>query len=91
MKGFNSRAFFKKLNFDRFLNFFEMALVFIHFQSGLVFYLNRISLVVFDIKIVVITPCYEIIVTFYFRGNGFDGCTILEKGMSPWHPRIVYK
>ena len=81
MKGFNSRAFFIKLNFDRFFNFFEITLVFIPFQSGLIFLLNRVSLVVFEIKIVVITPCYEIIVTFHFRGNGFDGCTTPEKGM----------
>ena len=56
-----------------------MTLVFIPFQSGLVFKLNTVSLVVFDIKITVITPCYEFIVTFYFIGNESDGCTSSEK------------
>ena len=76
MLGLNSRAFFVNLNFSQFLTFFKLTLDFIPSQSSLVFKFNRVTLVVFDDENTIVVTCYEIIVTFYFVGNGFDGCII---------------
>ena len=76
MLGLNSRAFFVNLNFSQFLTFFKLSLDFVPWQSSLVFKFNRVTLVVFDEENTIVMTCYEIIVTFYFVGNGFDGCII---------------
>ena len=89
MQGLNSREIFVKLNFSRFFTFFKMTLDFIPRQSRLVFKSNRVTLVVFGKENTIIMTCYEFIVTFYFGGNGFHWCTTPEKGVSPYHPRIV--
>ena len=65
------------------MNFLEMTQVFMPFQSGLVFKFNRASLAVFDIKIAVITPFYEFIVTFYYGENEFDWGTTHDEPMAP--------
>ena len=76
MLGLNSRAFFVNLNFSQFLTFFKLTLDFIPSHSSLVFKFIRVTLVVFDDENTIVVTCYEIIVTFYFVGNGFDGCII---------------
>ena len=89
MQGLNSRAFFVNLNFNRFFTFFKMTLDFIPRQSRLVFKLNRVTLLVFDIENTIIMSCYEFIVTFNFVGNGSDGWKISGKGMRPGKFRLV--
>ena len=76
MLELNSRAFFVNLNFSQFLTFFKLTLDFIPSHSSLVFKFIRVTLVVFDDENTIVVTCYEIIVTFYFVGNGFDGCII---------------
>ena len=76
-------------NFNRFLTFFKMTLDFIPRQSRLVFKLNRVTLVVFDIENTIIMTCYAIIVTFDFVGNGSDGWKISGKKMRPGKFRLV--
>ena len=89
MQGLSSRAFFVNLNFSRFLTFFKMTVDFIPKESRLVFKLNRVTLVVFDIENTIIMTCYEFIVTFNFVGNGSDGWKISSKGMRPSKFRLV--
>ena len=66
-----------------------MTLDFIPRQSRLVFKLNRVTLVVFDIENTIIMTCYAIIVTFDFVGNGSDGWKISGKGMRPGIFKLV--